>query len=59
MNEIHANEKDSEILSGTLGSENKNHSDWHTKLTKIDKAKIARYETQKARKGKPITFSRK
>ena len=59
MNEIHANEKDGEILRGILGSEHRNHSDWHTKLTKIDKARIVRLETQKARRGKPITFSRK
>ena len=32
--------------------------DWHTKMVRIENAKAIRRETQKARKGKPVAFSR-
>ena len=58
MNKEANPEKESETIHNLLDSENRIAPDWHSKLEKIDKARVARHEAQKARKGKPITFSR-
>ena len=40
-----------------LNPEHKAGTDWFTKLATVERAKAIRREAQKARKGKPITFS--
>ena len=58
MNKEANTEKELETSHKLLDSDNRVGPGWHSKLEKIDKAKIARHEAQKARKGKPIAFSR-
>ena len=45
------------IENELLNPEHKAGTDWFTKLATVEKAKAIRREAQKARKGKPITFS--
>ena len=55
-------EKDTPIKRGTsiedelLNPDREAGSDWFTKLATVERAKAVRRETQKARKGKPITL---
>ena len=50
-------EQDNNTENELLNPEGKNGYDWFTKLATVERARAVRRETQKARKGKPITFS--
>lgn len=51
------NEKD-RIEKDLLDPERGAGADWFTKLATVERAKALRLAAQKARKGKPITFSK-
>lgn len=45
------------IEKDLLDRERGANADWFTKIAKVERAKTLRREAQKAREGKPITFS--
>ena len=50
-------EQDHNMENELLNPDHEAGSDWFTKLATVERARAVRRETQKARKGKPITFS--
>ena len=49
-------EQDHNMENELLNPDSEVESDWHTKLATVERAKAVRRESQKARKGKPMTF---
>lgn len=56
-NDMAAKEND-RIEKDLLGPERNAGDGWFTKLATVERAKALRREAQKAREGKPITFSK-
>ena len=56
-NDTAAKEKD-RLEKDLLSPERNAGDDWFTKLATVERAKALRREAQKAREGKPITFSK-
>ena len=57
MNKSERDSEDGKVEDALLNPERYAGTDWFTKLVIVERAKTFRREAQKARKGKPVTFS--